>query len=490
MHENHGHHHDGGQPPHAADPVDAHAFPGTDSNESAVLADEDAQSGRRPRRDARVGIAALASFLVLVGVLIWNRWKPRSPRETAAGSTPPQDAVAARDKKNAKGPPSAGVAARRAPQRAEAPPRVIESPAQPRRQERPAPIASLPPKPATSVVPPPFADAGQLQTPPRPAAAPLAGAERDTGNQTVAPPPARAPSTTAGNSIALAGIGKDEENTPADAPDASVAAVPDLAPAAPTATKPDSAQNSDAAPPAERPQPTTEAATTPPPGPPIDAIDQKAAASGLVRLPMGEASPAEPRPAETTTDRLAPLPSRPAQGPIEPVLHVVKKGENFWTISRLYYRSGRFYQALWAANRDQVPAPDQLYVGMTIKVPPPDALDRSLILPPRTSRTPAVGGRPAPARRTSATGPGLVVLPVGTPSASPRELLPAADEPSGPFHIVRAHETLRSIARDTLGDARRADEIRARNAGSLGANDDIQPGMRLVLPDDASVARR
>ena len=38
------------------------------------------------------------------------------------------------------------------------------------------------------------------------------------------------------------------------------------------------------------------------------------------------------------------------------MLHKVEKNENFWTISRLYYNSGRYYKALWKANDDKVPA--------------------------------------------------------------------------------------------------------------------------------------
>ena len=36
-----------------------------------------------------------------------------------------------------------------------------------------------------------------------------------------------------------------------------------------------------------------------------------------------------------------------------PYTHTVRTGENFWTISRLYYKTGRYYKALWAElNRD------------------------------------------------------------------------------------------------------------------------------------------
>ena len=62
-----------------------------------------------------------------------------------------------------------------------------------------------------------------------------------------------------------------------------------------------------------------------------------------------------------------------------PYVHTVRAGEDFWTISLLYYRSGQCCKALWAANKDAVPAFDGLNVGDKILIPPPDRLDATLI---------------------------------------------------------------------------------------------------------------
>ncbi len=62
-----------------------------------------------------------------------------------------------------------------------------------------------------------------------------------------------------------------------------------------------------------------------------------------------------------------------------PYTHTVRSGENFWTISLLYYRSGRYGKALWAANKNVVPAFDGLAVGDKIIIPRPDRLDPALI---------------------------------------------------------------------------------------------------------------
>ena len=62
-----------------------------------------------------------------------------------------------------------------------------------------------------------------------------------------------------------------------------------------------------------------------------------------------------------------------------PYTHTVRNGENFWTISLLYYRSSRYGKALWAANKDAVPAFDRLTVGDKIIIPPVNQLDPALI---------------------------------------------------------------------------------------------------------------
>jgi outer membrane protein, multidrug efflux system len=61
-----------------------------------------------------------------------------------------------------------------------------------------------------------------------------------------------------------------------------------------------------------------------------------------------------------------------------PYTHTVRAGENFWTISLLYYRSGRYGKALWAANKNTVPALDRLACGDRIIIPPVNQLDPAL----------------------------------------------------------------------------------------------------------------
>ncbi len=260
---------------------------------------------------------------------------------------------------------------------------------------------------------------------------------------------------------------------------------------------------------------------------------------------------------------------------VETVPHVVEKNENFWTISRQYYGSGRYYRALWKANAERCPQIDGLHVNDVIIIPPAEDLDPAEIESPgehtrsvRTGRgtpgsgTPAARSRrkagepdasdsgtdsilpgasevPPARRRTAGTGARTNQLsntddaiPIQRSSRTSNELeLPAAGSESiftrdrrsaerradltasegdddesdvrsarrprsanddenraretRPVYKVRPNDTLRSIARDTLGTARRADEILELNREKIDDPSNLVVGQILELPDDA-----
>jgi nucleoid-associated protein YgaU len=257
---------------------------------------------------------------------------------------------------------------------------------------------------------------------------------------------------------------------------------------------------------------------TPPRANPFADSNASAGQGGWVAIPNSATPPSlADEPKGRVADRRAALTI--ARGPApdsgigdlaEPVPHVVRSGENFWTISRLYYGSGRFYKALWKANSDHVPAPEKLRVNQTVRIPPPEALDRSLILPPRSvaeseAASPVRrGARPAPAdapRSSAAVRSSEVelALPVADPfttrraDRSPGDLVSAqgtSDRPRLPIHKIRAQETLRSIARDTLGDSRRASEILELNRDVIDDPNHLTPGQIIDLPEDTRAGRQ
>jgi hypothetical protein len=118
-----------------------------------------------------------------------------------------------------------------------------------------------------------------------------------------------------------------------------------------------------------------------------------------------------------------------------PFIHTVSRGENFWTLSEQYYKSGRYYKALWSANKAVVAAPDRLAIGDKIVIPWIDELDPALVEPadaPAPSLPKALPAKPAnpppPADLPSPFTPEGTQDPNGKPINPP----PPADLPS-PF---------------------------------------------------------
>jgi type IV pilus secretin PilQ/predicted competence protein len=123
----------------------------------------------------------------------------------------------------------------------------------------------------------------------------------------------------------------------------------------------------------------------------------------------------------------------------KPFLHTVHTGENFWTISKTYYKSGRYYMALWAANKDKVKTPEALRVGQKVAIPRLDQLDPEMIQPvpdlkadsplapaddvpvlaPPPSESPGPFG-PGPVPRDPATQPAAYSRPSTTTRPAPR----------------------------------------------------------------------
>lgn len=301
---------------------------------------------------------------------------------------------------------------------------------------------------------------------------------------------------------------------------------------------------------------------------------RRVAASPPVRRPALDASPGfEPGSTTDAKDRAgvgASAPAagpgaavrnaRPARGAVEPSLHIVERGENFWTISRLYYGSGRYYRALWRANSRKYPNIDEIHINDVIQIPAVEDLDPAYI--ERPNRRPIAGREEGPARdladgsdaaatagagrpesfpttrtarasggddggddgltaRRAGAGTGRaaaeLALPVGDPDPDPgfarggraaptdrsdpgddagpatavRSItLPRRSAPTDrPAYKVQPYDTLRSIARDLLGDARRADELYDLNRDVIDDPTRLRPGQLLELPEDANTRR-
>jgi nucleoid-associated protein YgaU len=265
------------------------------------------------------------------------------------------------------------------------------------------------------------------------------------------------------------------------APDETVLAAPDVQseePNVPTVPADDSQSAVTADPPALDSDPT--------PG-----LENAAPARGMPAVPFEPAAPAEEVPAEELESEPAPLEDRAANshpvptdfnisrtaaadnqpynesgvsgfGPKDTV-HIVCKGESFWTIAKKHYRMGRYSTALSEYNKSRIPKPDKIAPGMNVIVPPVETLEQKF--------GHLISGYVSPESAAAAVAakPGFYV-----------------DGQGQPFYRVGEGDTLSDIARNHLGRSSRWIQIVSLNKDRLPNPDSMKPGMVLRLPDDAS----
>jgi nucleoid-associated protein YgaU len=329
----------------------------------------------------------------------------------------------------------------------------------------PTPVATAAPIPEEPALPPPSTPAPAIEPPPGP---PVLATE----------PPAVAAATNPDTVPLPLGDETSPSAVAMPVPEPSAAGIPNL-----NAT------------PAAAPVATATAGSEPFPGVAMETLPNSDEHLVTIEEPLDDA---------VTTRAGAqaePVVRAGAPGPrsaVQPVRHVVQRGENFWTIARLYYGSGRFYKALWKANQSVAAMPEDLYVGAVIQIPDLSQLDPRYIDPPSGGSRSVVQPRAQaePPRRDPATlqasapvdlepaSDTIVMLPesrTGKPAAETR-LAPARPVAAERTYVVRAHDTPRSIARDQLGDPRRAGEIIQLNAQALRGLEALEPGMELLLP--------
>jgi nucleoid-associated protein YgaU len=391
---------------------------------------------------------------------------------------------------------------------------VVGSDAPPAMPTLPPEATAAAPPPPTEAAPPDFsAAAPEPIGAPEPVAADLAPpaplVSAPAAESVAMPEPAPAPEPPPADALASAppaptlsipNLSPPPESAPTPAPEPPPAPAPEPSPAAmappiepPPAPEPAPAIAPTATP---EPAPAPAPAASPAPAPAPEPGDIKPLPNAGRRLltmdaPLGEARPVETVTVAASASRAAPVAAAvPISAESFQVEHVVQRGENFWTISKLYYGSGRFYKALWKANSRAVKAPDALVVGDTIAIPPPESLDRKLIDPPGGSVASAGQSTVRDPATRKVRGPdGAMSLPVGRAARDVEDMAALEPESPRPSHVVRDGETLRSIARDRLGNSRREAEIRQLNLDVM-ADEGPVVGQRLRLPTDATATQR
>lgn len=140
----------------------------------------------------------------------------------------------------------------------------------------------------------------------------------------------------------------------------------------------------------------------------------------------------------------------------EYTLHTVKRGENLGEIAKKYLGNTNRHMEIYEINRDDLRNPNDLRIGMALKIPVPPAPQAP---EPQQPTLPAV------------TAPGAPATPT-TPAA----------EPAYKTHTVKRGESLSTIALRTLGDSERYMEIYQANRDQLKTPDALQLGMTLKIP--------
>jgi len=140
-------------------------------------------------------------------------------------------------------------------------------------------------------------------------------------------------------------------------------------------------------------------------------------------------------------------------------VYQVQSGDNYWTISRKFYSSARFFSALAEYNKHRIPVPEKMKPGMYVLVPHVEVLHQ---------------------RYPQLTGGG---------PRDPAESAPAGffiDENGQPCYRVGKGDTLTDIAQKYLGRSSRWVQIHGMNQDRLENGKILKIGSVLRLPADAS----
>ncbi len=194
-------------------------------------------------------------------------------------------------------------------------------------------------------------------------------------------------------------------------------------------------------------------------------------------LPMADKKPA---PQESPFPDQLSIPAANTQNPVNLSLdpgstpppsqrYTVEPSDNFWSISRKVYGSGRYFNALASHNAKAVPRPEAMKPGTTIEIPPVEFLEQKYGF--STSREVSETARnSAPSEGTNeAPASGFFIDPAGVP-----------------MYKVSDQDTMSGIARAHLGRSSRWIQILELNRDKLQDGNTIAVGTILRLPPDAS----
>lgn len=149
--------------------------------------------------------------------------------------------------------------------------------------------------------------------------------------------------------------------------------------------------------------------------------------------------------------------------------YVVQNGENFWTISKKLYGSGRYFQMLAEINRSRVSDPRKMRPGL------------KLIAPDQATMVAQYDARHKASQKTVSEFSGQVATrKPGKPSGF------FISQDGRPMYRVGGNDTLTDISQKHLGRSSRWYQIYQINRQRLQNPNKLQIGTELQLPYDAS----
>lgn len=181
-----------------------------------------------------------------------------------------------------------------------------------------------------------------------------------------------------------------------------------------------------------------------------------------------------------------------------PPTYRVADGDDLGTIAGRFYGHPAAASAIWAANRETIPDPDVLPIGIELRLPRPWAVRGNgrtvsgAIEPVAYTRpaAPATAGPQPAAHAVPWLGPAGPVTAVPTPTTvAPALPITAPPAPGAMGVKVAPGETLGSLAQRLYGDPAMASQIFAVNRDRLRSPDLVVPGMELRLPRPVTVPR-
>ena len=189
--------------------------------------------------------------------------------------------------------------------------------------------------------------------------------------------------------------------------------------------------------------------------------------------PFGEAR--RPAPTGRVDEDFAP---RAVSKPLVPGdTYNIEPNDNFWTISRKKYGTGRYFMALSQHNLKVIPDPKRMKPGVTIATPPAAELERtySTLIPQPAPVEPVLAGTVQASRSTSSA------------TATKNEVTGFFVSADGvPMYRVGQEDTLSDIAQRHLGRSSRWVQVFEMNREILTDGNSLKLGTVLRLPGDAS----